>query len=61
MPELSESQFAAIGKVADAWATLEFFINQTIWELMNVEQNRPDWRNSLTGCRSAVSGAWRGI
>jgi hypothetical protein len=38
MPELSDVQFAAIGKVADAWATLEFIINKAIWELMNVEQ-----------------------
>jgi hypothetical protein len=38
MRELPNSHFAAIGKVVDAWATLEFFINKSIWELMNVEQ-----------------------
>jgi hypothetical protein len=30
MPELSDVQFAAIGKVADAWVTLEFIINNLL-------------------------------
>jgi hypothetical protein len=34
----TDEHFCAIGKVADAWATLELWINRTIWELMDVEQ-----------------------
>jgi len=34
----SEKVLAAVGAVADAWAHLEFDINEAIWELANVEQ-----------------------
>ena len=34
----TDEHFCAIGKVADAWATLELYINRAIWELMDVEQ-----------------------
>jgi hypothetical protein len=34
----TDEHFCAIGKVADAWATLELWINRAIWELMDVEQ-----------------------
>ena len=33
-----ESYYAAIGQVADAWATLDFRVNLTIWELAHAEQ-----------------------
>ncbi len=34
----TDEHFCAIGKVADAWATLEMNINTAIWKLMDVEQ-----------------------
>jgi hypothetical protein len=35
---LRDKLYIAIGSVANAWANLEFDINETIWELANVEQ-----------------------
>lgn len=35
----TDEHFSAIGKVADAWATLELNVNSAIWELMDVEQH----------------------
>ena len=33
-----DSQFAAVGRLVDKWAQLEFAIDQAIWQLANVEQ-----------------------
>ncbi len=35
---IPDAHYAAIGRVVDAWADLEFEIDQLIWLLMNVQQ-----------------------
>ena len=35
---IPDERYIALGKVADAWADLEFDIDQFIWKLMRTEQ-----------------------
>jgi hypothetical protein len=35
--EISKEHYEAVGRVSNAWATFEFYINQLIWWVANVE------------------------
>jgi hypothetical protein len=66
----TDEHFCAIGKVADAWATLELYINRAIWELMDVEQaigacttanvSSFNLKNEYFGCAFSIQRSARG-